>query len=165
MPNVVVKRLGLDGRLPGGPRLLQPPKPQKELGWWWTGLGAFRVEPSGRSVLAGALELGTNLPPQREAVVPLVRGQVVQGTRLTQPGQVRVGLPVYQHSPRETSLQWRVAVEFRGPHRQLGPQPLARLLAPARPLRLAELVPILAEPASSQGRAAGGEVAAGRVEG
>src|SRR5262249_26462984 len=61
MPNVVVKRLGLDGRLPGGPRLLQPPKPQKELGWWWTGLGAFRVEPSGRSVLAGALELGTNL--------------------------------------------------------------------------------------------------------
>src|SRR5262249_7014659 len=109
--------------------------------------------------LSSSPEQVTDRLPKHEAFRSFVRRQLVHRTRFAQAGQVRINLPLRQCFPDQRTGCRGTAVECLGPGRQVGPQPIARLPAPARPLRPVELGPILAESAAGQGGRAGGVLA------
>ena len=78
-----------------------------------------------------------------------------------QHGQVGVGPEVGQPPPDEETVGLRPAFQGPGPPGQIGPEPLARLPAPAGPIRLAERGPALAATAAGQRGGARGGVAVG----
>src|SRR5262249_11692638 len=122
-------------------------------------VGFRRLSRTRSFTLSSAPEQVTDRLPERKAFRPFVRTQLVHRTRFAQAGQVRMNLPLRQCFPDQSTGCRGIAVESRGPGHQVGPQPIARLPAPSRPLRLVELGPILAESAAGQGGRAGGVMA------
>src|SRR5262249_40693515 len=98
---------------------------------------------------------------QRDAVLPLFRGQLVELRRLEEARQVRVTQPA-PNLPHAVAGPNGITVERLVPGGQVRPQPLPRLLPPARPLGFPHAREILAAATAYQGgRAGGAEAAAG----
>src|SRR5262245_31537489 len=108
---------------------------------------------------SGAGEQTVDFVRQRDAVLPLVRGQLVQLRRLEQPRQLRV-TPPHPDPRQKVAARAGIAVERLVPGGQVRPQPLPRLLPPARPLRFPHARDVLAAGAADQGGGAGGADAA-----
>jgi hypothetical protein len=122
------------------------------------------VTPGGVTLLClTRLENATDLVPQREAVLPLVRGKIFQLARLTQARQVRVAPPARQRLPHPVADRG-AAVQRLAPGSQVRPQPLPRLVAPALSLRLKETCRVPTAATAGQGGRASGVVAVAGTE-
>ena len=104
----------------------------------------------------GTAEQGCNLLPQRLAFLPFGRRQFLQGVRVAEPGQVGVVPPRRQRLPSLDAVRRRAGVHLLGPGGQVESQPVSRLFAQSRPLRLPEPGRVVAMTAAGQGGGAGG---------
>ena len=104
----------------------------------------------------GTAEQGCNLLPQRLAILPFGRRQFLQGVRVAEPGQVGVVPPRRQRLLSLDAVRCRAGVYLFGPGGQVESQPVSRLFAQSRTLRLAEPGRVVAMTAAGQGGGAGG---------
>ena len=96
--------------------------------------------------------------PKGEALIPFLDLQLFELSRLAQARQVRVAPPARKSLPHPTAGRG-VNLQCLAPGGQVRPQPLPRLLAPARPVLVAQLRPVLTETAAREGGRARGGVA------
>ncbi len=101
-------------------------------------------------------EQGCNILPQGLAILPFGRSQYLQGVRVAEPGQVGVVPPRRQRLLSLDAVRCRAGVYLFGPGGQIESQPIARLFAQSRTLRLPEPDRVVPMTAASQGGGAGG---------
>jgi hypothetical protein len=111
-----------------------------------------------------ALDCVADFLPECPTVFLFIFGQSFQRVRFAQSRQVRIGGPIQQELPRDISGIRGLTVEHLAPCHEVGPQPLASLLAPGRPILIVELVCVVAQSASGQDCASRREKAGGRFE-
>jgi len=111
------------------------------------------------SLPLGLLQQGVHVAPELAPGVLLVRRQLGKRVDAAHAGQVGVHLPVIERPGRRGSALWVGVVHLFGPQRQIGPQPVQRLLAPAAALLGVGLRSVLALTAAGQRGGAGGVIA------